>query len=46
MPYASKKQAAYMHAKHPEVAAKWDAEAKRKGEPAVKRSSKKPAKKK
>lgn len=27
MPYKSKAQAAYMHAQHPDIAAKWDAEA-------------------
>jgi hypothetical protein len=43
MPYTSKKQAAYMHAKHPEIAKKWDKEAKAKGEPAIqpKKASKK-----
>lgn len=25
MPYRSKKQRAFMHAKHPEIAKKWDA---------------------
>lgn len=26
MPYKSKKQRAFMHAKHPKIAAKWDRE--------------------
>jgi hypothetical protein len=29
MPYASEKQRRYLHAKEPQVAAKWDREAKR-----------------
>lgn len=29
MPYKSKAQAAYMHAEHPDIAAKWDAEKKK-----------------
>lgn len=28
MPYASDKQRKYMHAKHPEIAARWDKEGK------------------
>lgn len=28
MPYKSDKQRRYMHAKHPEIAKKWDAEGK------------------
>ena len=35
MPYDSKKQAAFMHIHHPQIAARWDAEAKRKGTPAI-----------
>lgn len=30
MPYKSEKQRRYMHAKHPKIAARWDAEAKAK----------------
>jgi hypothetical protein len=37
MPYKSKAQMAMMHAKHPEVAKKWDAEMKEKGEPMPKK---------
>ena len=29
MPYKSKTQSAYMHAAHPDIAAKWDAEPKK-----------------
>lgn len=49
MPFTSEKQRRYMHIHEPELAAKWEAEAKRKGEPAVqpKKAAKKvPAKKK
>lgn len=28
MPYASAKQSRFMHARHPKIAARWDAEAK------------------
>jgi hypothetical protein len=30
MPYVSDKQRKYMHAKHPEIAAKWDEEIRKK----------------
>ena len=30
MPYVSDKQRRYMHSQHPEIAAKWDKEAKKK----------------
>ena len=33
MPYKSAKQQAYLHAKHPEIAAKWDREQKKSGKP-------------
>lgn len=39
MPFESDKQRRYMHAKHPKVAKKWEAEAKRKGTKVVKKSS-------
>lgn len=32
MPYKSKKQSAFMHSQHPDIAARWDAEMKTKGE--------------
>lgn len=31
MPYQSDKQRRYMHAKHPEIAARWDEEEKKDG---------------
>ena len=31
MPYKSKKQMAFMHKKHPEIAKRWDTEAEAKG---------------
>ena len=37
MPFESEKQRAYMHAKHPEIANKWEKEAKRKHEAPVKK---------
>ena len=36
MPYKSEKQRRYMHAKHPEIAKRWDKEAKS-GKPAAKK---------
>jgi hypothetical protein len=33
MPYASAKQQAFMHAQHPEIAKRWDAEQKKSGKP-------------
>ena len=41
MPFKSKKQRAYLHAKEPAVAKKWEAEAKRKKQPAVQPKRKK-----
>lgn len=35
MPFKSEKQRKYMHAKEPEVAKRWEKEAKSKGKPAV-----------
>jgi hypothetical protein len=35
MPYRSEKQRRYMHAKHPDIAKRWDTEAKKKGTPSV-----------
>jgi hypothetical protein len=37
MPFASKKQRRFMHAKMPKLAKKWESEAKRSGKPAVRR---------
>jgi hypothetical protein len=42
MPYKSEKQRKYMHAKHPEIAAKWD---KKYGGKVVKKKKKKRGKK-
>lgn len=42
MPYRSAKQRRYMHAKHPEIAARWDAEY---GGKVVKKAAKKRKKK-
>lgn len=44
MPYASDKQRKYMHAKHPDIAARWDKEVKAK-KAAPKAASKKRGKK-
>ena len=41
MPFASKKQRRFLHAVHPEIANRWEAEAKKSGKPAVKKSFKK-----
>ena len=35
MPFSSQKQRKYMHAKHPQVADRWEREAKATGKPAV-----------
>jgi hypothetical protein len=40
MPYKSEKQRKYMHAKHPEIAKRWDAEAKKKGKSKAKKKGK------
>lgn len=39
MPYKSDKQRRYMHAKHPGIAKRWDAEAKGKGKAKKKKST-------
>lgn len=41
MPFKSKKQRKFMHAPHPEIAEKWEKEAKKAGEPAVQPTKKK-----
>lgn len=41
MPYKSAKQRAYLHAKKPEVAARFDRDIKAKGEPSIKKAKKK-----
>lgn len=41
MPYKSDKQRRFMHAKHPEIAARWDAEEKKKPRPSKKAGAKK-----
>jgi hypothetical protein len=43
MPYKSDKQRRYMHAKHPEIAARWDKETGGKVKPAKKAAAKKAA---
>lgn len=40
MPFKSQRQRRFMYAKHPKIAKRWTAEAKRKGQPVVKRKSK------
>lgn len=40
-PYKSAKQRAYLHAKKPEVAARFDRDIKAKGEPSIKKAKKK-----
>jgi hypothetical protein len=35
MPFASKKQRAYMHIHHPDIANRWEKEAKRKHQKAI-----------
>jgi hypothetical protein len=40
MPYASDKQRKYLHAKHPKIAEKWDAEDKKAGKKAKKKKKK------
>ena len=37
MPYKSERQRKYLHAKHPEIAARWDREAKAKKQHAKRR---------
>lgn len=37
MPFKSQKQRRYMHMKHPEIAERWEKEAKKKKKPAVKK---------
>lgn len=46
MPFKSEKQRRYMHANHPEIAERWEAEAKRMDEEAVQKKKPKKAKKK
>jgi hypothetical protein len=41
VPYKSEKQRKFMHAKHPDIAARWDREAKSKKTTKRKRSTKK-----
>jgi hypothetical protein len=43
MPYRSEKQRRFMHAKHPDIAARWDREYGGKVKAKVKRKTKKPA---
>lgn len=40
MPFKSQKQRRFMHAKHPEIAERWEQEAKKKGRSAVQPSKK------
>jgi len=44
MPYQSEKQRRFMHAKHPDIAARWDKEYGSKPKAKVKRKVKKPVK--
>ena len=46
MPYKSEKQRAFMHAKHPEIAAEWDAKYEGKVQPKAKAKAGKGRKKK
>ena len=39
MPFKSQKQRRYLHAKEPEIAQRWEREAKRSGKPAVQKKS-------
>lgn len=39
MPFQSRKQRRYMHARHPEIAGKWEKEAKAEGKPAVRKTA-------
>lgn len=41
MPFKSEKQRKYMHAQHPEIANRWEKEAKSKGKPSVQKKQKK-----
>lgn len=43
MPYRSEKQRRFMHARHPEIAARWDKEYGSKVKPKIKRVRKKRA---
>ncbi len=45
MPYASKKQSAYLHSQKPEVAARFDRDIKKSGKPAIKKTATKRGKK-
>ena len=45
MPFASKKQRRFMHAAHPDIADRWEKEAKKEGKPAVRKKKKKSFKK-
>ena len=40
MPYKSEKQRKFMHAKHPDIAARWDEEMKAKGKPMIEKQHK------
>ena len=40
MPYKSEKQRKFLHAKHPDIAERWDAEMKVKGKPTIEKSHK------
>jgi hypothetical protein len=46
MPFTSAKQRRFMHSQHPEIAARWEAEAKKSGKPAVQKKKKSFIKKK
>lgn len=41
MPYKSDKQRRFMHAEHPEIAKRWDAEIRKKKKPKKKKAKKK-----
>ena len=40
MPFDSEAQRKFLHAKHPDIADRWEREAKKEGEPAVKKKKK------
>jgi hypothetical protein len=40
MPFSSEKQRRYMHSQHPEIADRWEKEAKKSGKPAIKKKKK------
>lgn len=44
MPFKSEKQRRFLHARHPEIAERWEREAKRKHKPAIQPSRKRPSK--